>query len=111
MRFRPALLCLLVNLLTVKMTLAQTNDFGFKTGADYSSVSNLSTIILSEPYFINYKIKEQARYGWHLGIFYEYKLESNKLAFQTEIMYSRQGGDVVFNNHEKDFNYRMQFAY
>lgn len=93
------------------MTRAQTNDFGFKAGANYSNVSNLSTIILSEPYFINYKIKETGRYGWHLGIYYEYKLENNKLAFQSEIMYSRQGGNVVFNNYEKDFNYKMEFAY
>ncbi len=111
MRLRPAVLCLLVHLLTMQLTEAQTNDFGFKTGANYSKISNLSTIILSEPYFINYKITETARYGWHLGIFYEYKLESKKLAFQTEVMYARQGGNVVFNNYEKNFNYKMQFAY
>jgi hypothetical protein len=111
MRFRPAVLYLIGQLLTGQITQAQTNTFGFKTGANYSQVSNLSTIILSEPYFINYKINEQGRYGWHLGIFYEYKLETNKLAFQTEIMYSRQGGNVVFDNYEKDFNYKMQFAY
>src|ERR1700743_2175429 len=99
MRLRPAALCLFVSLLSAQIIEAQTNDFGFKAGANYSQVSNLSTIILSEPYFINYKIKETGRYGWHLGIFYEYKLEDNKLAFQTEIMYSRQGGNVVFNNY------------
>jgi hypothetical protein len=111
MRLRPAVLCLFVRLLTVQMTQAQTNDFGFKTGANYSDISNLSTIILSEPYFIDYNIKETARYGWHLGIFYEYRLESKKMAFQTEIMYSRQGGNVEFDNYQKDFNYKMQFAY
>ena len=114
MTLRPALsvmLCLLTYLLPAKLTHAQTNAFGLKTGGNYSSVSNLSTIILSEPYFINYKIKETGRYGWHLGIFYEYKLENNKLGFQSEIMYSRQGGNVVFNNYEKDFNYKMDFAY
>jgi hypothetical protein len=93
------------------MTLAQTNDFGFKAGANYSQVSNLSTIILSEPYFLNYKIKEKGRYGWHLGVYYEYKLENKKVGFQSEIMYTRQGGDVLFNNYEKDFNYKMEFAY
>ena len=111
MRTRPACLYLLLFLLTTKITWAQTIDFGFQAGANYSNISNLSTIILSEPYFIDYKIQETGRYGWHLGIFYEYKLESNKLAFQSEIVYSRQGGNVVFNNTEKDFNYKMQFAY
>jgi hypothetical protein len=101
----------MVMIVTATATQAQTNDFGFKAGANYSQVSNLSTIILSEPYFINYKIKEQGRYGWHLGIYYEYKLENNKVGFQSEIMYSKQGGNVLFNNYEKDFNYKMEFAY
>ena len=111
MSCRPALLYLLVSILPMKITLAQTNSFGFKAGANYSNVSNLSTIILSEPYFLNYSIREGGRYGWHLGIYYEYKLESKKVGFQSEIMYSRQGGNVLFNNYEKDFNYKMQFAY
>lgn len=46
-----------------------------------------------------------------LGIFYEYKVENSRLAFQSEIMYARQGGDVEFHNYEKDFNYKMEFAY
>lgn len=111
LRLRPVLLCLLVTLFAVEITQGQTNDFGFKAGANYSQVSNLSTIILSEPYFINYKIRETGRYGWHLGIYYEYKLENKKVGFQSEIMYSRQGGNVLFNNYEKDFNYKMEFAY
>src|SRR5262249_13177513 len=106
MRIRPAFLCLLVGLSAVQVSQGQTNDFGFKAGANYSQVSHLSTIILSEPYFINYKIKEGGRYGWHFGIYYEYKLESKKVGFQTEVMYSRQGGDVLFNNYDKDFNYK-----
>lgn len=81
MSCRPALLYLLVSILPMKITLAQTNSFGFKAGANYSNVSNLSTIILSEPYFLNYSIREAGRYGWHLGIYYEYKLESKKWDF------------------------------
>jgi hypothetical protein len=111
MPFRPALLYLLLFILPVKITHAQTYTFGFKAGGNYSNVSNLSTIILSEPYFLNYSIREKGRYGWHLGIYYEYKLEGERLAFQTELMYSTQGGNVLFNNYEKDFNYKMQFAY
>lgn len=102
---------LLILFLTVKTTEAQIYSFGFKGGANYSKVSNLSTIILSEPYFINYSITETGRYGWHLGIFYEYNFEEQPLGFQSEIMYSRQGGNVNFSNYEKDFHYKMEFAY
>src|SRR5258707_1740101 len=111
MSFRLALSCLLVSLILTKTSHAQIYSFGFKTGGDYSRVSNLSTIILSEPYFLNYSIRETGRYGWNLGIFYDYRLEDASIGFQSEIMYSRQGGNVVFNNYEKDFNYKMEFAF
>ena len=104
-------LCVFISLLSIQSMHAQIRTFGLKAGANYSKVSNLSTIILSEPYFINYSIQETGRTGWHLGIYYEYKLENELLGFQSEIMYSRQGGNVDFRNHEKDFNYKMEFAY
>jgi Outer membrane protein beta-barrel domain len=111
MLIRITTLCILGSLLCINTTHAQTYSFGFKAGANYSKISNLSTIILSEPYFINYSIEETNRYGWHLGIFYEYKLENERLGFQSEIQFSKQGGNVAFNNYEKDFNYKMEFAY
>ncbi len=43
--------------------------------------------------------------------FYEYKLEDELLGFQSEIMFANQGGNVEFSNYEKDFNYKMEFAY
>ena len=111
MQIRSLILCMVVSSLLANTTHAQIYSFGGRAGANYSKISNLSTIILSEPYFINYTIKEASRIGWHLGIFYEYKLEDERLGFDSEIMYSAQGGDVEFNNYDKDFNYKMQFAY
>jgi len=111
MYVRITMLCLFLSFLSINTIHAQTYTFGFKTGGNYSKISNLSTIILSEPYFINYSIKESNRYGWHLGIFYEYKFDDAPLGFQSEIQYSRQGGNVEFSNYEKDFNYKMEFAY
>jgi hypothetical protein len=102
---------MLMSFLTVETAHAQTYSFGFKTGANYSKISNLSTIILSEPYFINYSIKETGTASWHLGIFYEYKFDDHPLGFQSEIQFSNQGGNVAFSNYEKDFHYKMAFAY
>jgi len=111
MPIKASILCLFMSCLSIKATHAQIAAFGFKAGANYSQVSNLSTIILSEPYFLNYSIKETSRIGWHLGIYYDYRLENERLGFQSEIMFSTQGGNVEFNNYEKDFNYKMEFAY
>ncbi len=102
---------MVVCLPAIQPTHAQTMSFGLKAGANYSQVSGLSTILLSEPYFINYSIQESGRAGWNLGIFYEYKLENELLGFQSEIMFAQQGGNVEFSNYEKDFNYKMEFAY
>ncbi|NII27576.1 PorT family protein [Pseudoflavitalea sp. X16] len=111
MRMIRMALCWLLLLLCHRTTHAQEYAFGFKTGANYSKISNLSTIILSEPYFINYSITETGRYGWHLGIYYDYNLVDKRLGFQTEILYARQGGNVEFSNYERDFHYKMEFAY
>lgn len=111
MLLRLILLCICGFCLPVNQAQSQTFAFGFKAGANYSQVSGLSTIILSEPYFINYSIGEKGRTGWHLGIFYEYRLENERLGFQSEIAFSKQGGNVAFSNYEKDFNYKMEFAY
>jgi hypothetical protein len=111
MQVRSLILCMVASILIGTTTHAQIYSFGGRAGANYSKISNLSTIILSEPYFLNYTIKESSRIGWHLGIFYEYKLEDERLGFDTEIMYSTQGGNVEFSNIEKDFNYKMEFGY
>ena len=111
MQVRSLILCMVASTLIGTTTHAQIYSFGGRAGANYSKISNLSTIILSEPYFLNYTIKESSRIGWHLGIFYEYKLEDERLGFDTEIMYSAQGGNVEFSNIEKDFNYKMEFGY
>jgi hypothetical protein len=108
---RTLFLCIFVFLELALPSQAQVHAFGGKAGGNYSKISSLSTIILSEPYFLNYTIGETNRFGWHLGIFYEYKLESEELGFQSEIMFSTQGGDVEFSNFEKDFNYKMEFGY
>lgn len=111
MYLRIIFLGLAMSCLSISGINAQLYSFGFKAGANYSKISNLSTIILSEPYFINYSIKETGRYGWHLGVFYQYDFEESPLGFQSEIQYARSGGNLEFSNFEKDFHYKMEFAY
>lgn len=111
MRIGRMTLCALALVVYSTCAHAQTYAFGFKAGPNRSRITNLSTIILSEPYFINYSMTETGRYGWHLGIYYDYNLENERLGFQSEIQYARQGGNVNFSNYERDFHYKMEFAY
>lgn len=84
--------------------------YGLKAGVTRSSISNLETTILSEPYFLNYTLNPQTTIGWAGGGFLIYRFYS-PVSLHAEIMYSQQGSDLVFNNIEKDFNYKMQFGY
>jgi hypothetical protein len=85
--------------------------YGLKAGATLSGISNLQTTILSEPYFLNYTLNAQKRYGWTAGIFYNYRFQNPFISIETDLGYAQEGSDIVFNNLEKDFNYRMQFKY
>lgn len=85
--------------------------YGPKAGITCSSISNLETTILSEPYFLNYTLKSHQRTGYTGGFFFNFRFQQKLLAIQSEIAYSQQGGDLLFNNLEKDFNYKMQFHY
>lgn len=86
-------------------------DYGLKTGPVYSSTSDLQTTILSEPYFTNYSLNAKPRWGWTGGGFLNFRFSNQTLGLQTEIMYAQQGSDLLFNNMEKDFHWRMQFKH
>src|SRR4051812_11910075 len=72
--------------------------YGIRAGASYSSIADLETTILSEPYFINYTLKTEPRYGWSTGIFLNYRLRNQVVALESEIMYAQQGSDLKFKN-------------
>ncbi|MFT3932825.1 MAG: outer membrane beta-barrel protein [Chitinophagaceae bacterium] len=117
MRKRYAICCYLLCSLFLSTTgFAQAQhvenplNYGLRSAFNYSTITGLGTTILSEPYFINYSMKEKNRYGWGLLGFINYRA-IDALALEMEIGYSQQGGDLNFNNYEKDFNYRMQFKY
>jgi hypothetical protein len=107
---------LIMSLFVTSASYAQSSDektvnYGMKAGAIYSSISGLETTILSEANFKNYTLKMKPRYGWSAGMFLNYRLEHKVLGLQTEITYAQQGSDLLFDNFEKDFNYKMQFDY
>lgn len=93
---------------------AQTFDgvrISFKGGALYSGINDLETTILSEPFFINYALEKEKKIGYTGGFGINWELKNSIFAVNLDILYALQSSDLVFENFEKDFNYRMQFKY
>ncbi|HEX5151655.1 MAG TPA: hypothetical protein VFW07_09395 [Parafilimonas sp.] len=102
------------------------SSLGIKSGIVSSYISGLDKTILSEPYFVNYTLKRQNTHGLFLGVFYNrlgYKTPTSEIInendsnsqkrwlFQAHAEFSEQGSELVLNNHEKDFNYKIIFDY
>lgn len=82
-----------------------------KGGALYSEINDLETTILSEPFFINYALNKEQKFGYTGGFGLNWELKNSILALNLDVLYALQSSDLVFENFEKDFNYRMQFKY
>lgn len=93
---------------------AQTFDgvrISVKGGALYSGINDLETTILSEPFFVNYSLKNEKKIGYTGGLGINWELKKSIASLNLDILYAQQGSDLDFNNMEKDFNYKIQFNY
>jgi len=108
-------------LMTLGSTVSAQDDegaitYGLKLGATYASISGLETTILSErDKFRNFTLEKKPRFGWAGGMFLNYRFHPI-VALHAEVMYARQGSNLVFNNtvYRTDtthFNYKIQFRY
>ncbi len=74
-------------------------------------ISDLESTIISEPYFIDYKLSQTKKLGWQIGGFIHYKVSDVPIAFYNELSYSQQGTNLHFINTQTDFSYDMTFKY
>lgn len=108
--FRLVLLCSMVS----NFANAQRFDgvrLSIKGGANYSEINDLETTILSEPFFLNYTLNKKQKTGFTAGVCVNWELKNTIASINLDVLYSQQGSDLLFNNIEKDFNYKMQFNY
>lgn len=98
----------------VQFSNAQTVDglrVGLKGGAVYSGIGALQTTILSEPFFTNYTLNNNRKWGFTAGFGINWELKNTIASLNLDVLYSQQGSELAFNNLEKDFNYTLQFNY
>ena len=97
-----------------KSAYSQTFDgvrISIKGGALYSGTNNLESTILSEPFFTNYTLNNKKKLGFTGGLGINWELKNSVASINLDILYAQQGSDLLFNNTQKDFNYKMQFNY
>lgn len=76
-----------------------------------SSIQNLETTILSEPFFLNYSLKKKPVSGFGVNGFVNFMLTDWGLSLNVELGYANQGSQLDFRDSAKDFNYKMGFNY
>lgn len=91
---------------------AQYLSLGLRAGLTYSIINDLHSTILSEPYFLNYKMDSLRKFGGSGGGFIHYMPDEDRAwMFGLDIEYMQRHGGLEFHNYDKDFNYEMGFNY
>jgi hypothetical protein len=107
-------------LLTVIRIEAQTsqkadNNFlqiGLKAGAVYTKITDLSKMLVSEPYYTGYTFDNSSQWGFTGGIYLNYKLEESISAIYSEISYSRLGNKLHYSDiYDLNYDFIIKYNY
>ena len=85
-------------------------QFGFKAGAVYTSISNLSKVLVSESYYTDYTFENSNEWGFTGGVYLNFKFEKSISALYSEFSYSRLGNKLHYSDIN-DLNYDFIINY
>ncbi len=88
-------------------------QFGFKAGSVYTSISDLSKVLVSESYYTDYTFENISEWGFTGGLFMRYKFDQSISAIYSEITYSRLGNRLHYsdiNDFEYDFILKYNYV-
>ncbi|SFM90234.1 Outer membrane protein beta-barrel domain-containing protein [Chitinophaga sp. YR627] len=113
MSYTRVLLISMLGCLSVTLAHAQYRDeliYGLQFGANYSYADDITTTIIPEPYFTDYKARNKWLPGINVGGFVNLRgTEAPAIAGHAEVSFSTQGGKMIFYNNQTDFNYELKF--
>jgi len=87
-------------------------QIGFKAGADYTKISDLSKVLVSESYYTGYTFENSSMLGFAGGLYLNYKFEGSISAIYAELSYSRLGNKLHYsdvNDLIYDFTVKYDF--
>lgn len=96
----------------VKNVETKNLQFGLKTGAIYSKATNLSKVLVSEPYYTGYTFENSNMWSFTGGIFINYKFEETISALCTEFSYSRLANRLRYDDiYNFTYNFDIKYEY
>lgn len=84
--------------------------FGLRSGASYSHISNLPTILVSEDYYTGYSFSEKSLVFPEASLFVSYLINDSHVGLEGELSYWRYGTEIKYSDI-KQFQYRCLFQY
>ncbi len=111
---KKTLLSLTLTLCCISL-FAQLEDdefhWGFRAGATYSSIQDVSTTIIPPVFPENsYTTETAPRLGFVGGMYFYYRFRNTRIAIQPEITYSQEGSDFNYTDIE-GLEYKIAFNY
>jgi hypothetical protein len=88
----------------------QNIQFGFKVGAAYSKITDLSKVLVSESYYTGYTFENRNMLSFTAGLFLNYKFDESISAIYTEFSYSRLGNRLHYSDVDS-LNYDFDIKY
>jgi hypothetical protein len=84
--------------------------FGIKAGANYSKVTAIDRVLVSESYYTGYTFNTKYAWGATAGLYINYKLEGSISAIYSEISYNRLGSTLEYSDINA-FEYNIDLRY
>lgn len=85
---------------------------GVKAGAAYTSVTDLSKVLVSESYYTGYTFSNKGEFAFTGGVYVNYKFTESISAFYGEISYSRLGNNLHYSDiNELEYDFRIKYDY
>lgn len=83
---------------------------GFKAGAVYTTITDLSKVLVSESYYTGYTFENSGLWGFAGGLYVNYKLSESISAIYAELSYGRVGNKLHYSDIN-DLNYDFVLKY
>ncbi len=85
-------------------------QIGFKAGAGYSTITDLSKVLVSESYYTGYTFENSGSWSFTGGLYLNYKFEGSISAIYFEVSYSTLGNKLHYSDIN-DFSYDFSVKY
>jgi hypothetical protein len=85
-------------------------QLGFKAGAGYSEITDLSKVLVSESYYTGYTFENSGVWSFTGGMYLNYKFQESISAIYFELSYSMVG-NLLHYSDINDLNYDLELKY